>query len=274
MSAQLRIRTLITHMGRVYSAHADERTQIATTAIDDIVVKLNPLTPEQWVHAEHDVRRILNVWRESEGRTPAAMEFASNILSAFTEAAAATAAGAVAAALQHEVVTLPELEITEKPAPEVRLLTLSLPQPVFDEDADEDEDEDEEEEEVEVEEEEDEDEEEAEPEPAPVKKLPAPAPAPAPVAEVDSLADGDEEGADAEAEDNDEEAIVEPEAEADADAEEEVEEEGMEVEKRTIRGRDYWIDINTNKLYAVADDDEVGDEVGAVINGRPVFVTA
>ena len=268
MSAQLRIRTLITHMGRVYSAPAADRTQIVTTAIDDIVVKLNPLTPEQWVHAEHDVRRILNVWRESEGRTPAAMEFASNILSAFTEAAAI---GAVAAALQHDVVTLPELEITEKPAPapEVRLLTLSLPQPVFDED----EDEEEEEEEVEVEE--DEDEEEAEPEPAPVKKLPAPAPAP--VAEVDSLADGDEEvDADVESEHNsdDEEAIVEPEAEADADAEEELEEEGMEVEKRTIRGRDYWIDINTNKLYAVADDDEVGDEVGAVINGRPVFVTA
>jgi hypothetical protein len=48
----------------------------------------------------------------------------------------------------------------------------------------------------------------------------------------------------------------------------------MEVEKRVIRGRPYWIDINTNKLYAVIGDDDVGDEVGAIINGKSVFRAA
>jgi hypothetical protein len=60
------------------------------------------------------------------------------------------------------------------------------------------------------------------------------------------------------------------EAEAEEEAEEE-EEEGMEVEKRIIRGRPYWIDINTNKLYTIIGDDDVGDEVGAIFNGKPVF---
>jgi len=46
----------------------------------------------------------------------------------------------------------------------------------------------------------------------------------------------------------------------------------MEVEQVTIRGRTYWIDTNSNKLYANAAGDEVGDEVGAMVNGKPVFL--
>ena len=68
-----------------------------------------------------------------------------------------------------------------------------------------------------------------------------------------------------------EEEVEEEAEEAEEEEEAEVEEEGMEVEQVVIRGRAYWIDTNTNKLYTNIDD-EVGDEVGAMVNGKPVFI--
>jgi len=70
---------------------------------------------------------------------------------------------------------------------------------------------------------------------------------------------------------------VEEEEEGDEDEEDEVEEEegeeeGMEVEKRKIRGVYYWFEAKTNKLYAVEGEDDVGDEVGAIVNGKPVML--
>jgi hypothetical protein len=47
----------------------------------------------------------------------------------------------------------------------------------------------------------------------------------------------------------------------------------MEVEQIFIRGRSYWLETNTKKLYAVVDGDDVGDEVGAMLNGKPVFLS-
>jgi hypothetical protein len=69
-------------------------------------------------------------------------------------------------------------------------------------------------------------------------------------------------------EEEEEEEIVEPEAE-----EEEEEEEGdaMEVEQITIRGRQYWLETNTKKIYAVVDGDDVGDEVGEMVANKPRF---
>jgi cobalamin biosynthesis protein CobT len=65
---------------------------------------------------------------------------------------------------------------------------------------------------------------------------------------------------------------VEAEAEAEDEAEaEEDEEEGMEVEQITLRGRKYFKDVKTNKLY-VDDNDEPGEEVGSLVNGKPVFL--
>ena len=63
------------------------------------------------------------------------------------------------------------------------------------------------------------------------------------------------------------------EPEADSDEEEDAdEEEGVEVEKRTIRGREYWLSSD-GTLYAVTEDDEIGDEVGRITKeGRPVFL--
>jgi hypothetical protein len=68
------------------------------------------------------------------------------------------------------------------------------------------------------------------------------------------------------------EATAEPEETEEAEEEEE-EEEGVELDPITIRGRSYWIDRASGKLYAVIDDDEVGDEVGEVKSGRVSFYT-
>ena len=64
---------------------------------------------------------------------------------------------------------------------------------------------------------------------------------------------------------------VEEEVEEEEEEEEE-EDEGMEVEKRKIRGVYYWFEAKTNKLYAVEGEDDVGDEVGAIVNGKPVML--
>ena len=80
----------------------------------------------------------------------------------------------------------------------------------------------------------------------------------------------EEEEEEAEEEEAEEEEAEEEEAEEE-EAEEEEEEEGMEVEQVTIRGRKYFKDVKTNKLY-VDDNDEPGEEAGAIVNGKPVFI--
>jgi hypothetical protein len=74
-----------------------------------------------------------------------------------------------------------------------------------------------------------------------------------------------------EEEEEEEAEVVEPESDSEEEAEEE-EEEGVEVEKRTIRGREYWLSSD-GTLYAVTEDDEIGDEVGRIgKDGRPIFL--
>ena len=65
----------------------------------------------------------------------------------------------------------------------------------------------------------------------------------------------------------------EEEEEEDEEVEEEEAEEGMEVEVRTIRGKKYWFEAKTKKLYAIVGEDDVGDEVGILLaNGTPVMI--
>jgi hypothetical protein len=69
-----------------------------------------------------------------------------------------------------------------------------------------------------------------------------------------------------------EEEIVEEEiGEEEIEAEEE-EEEGLEVEPIMIRGRKYWLGSD-KQIYAVIDDDDVGDAVGEMVDGKPRFFT-
>jgi len=74
-----------------------------------------------------------------------------------------------------------------------------------------------------------------------------------------------------ESEEEEEPEVKVEKVEAEAEAEAEDEEEGMEVEQITLRGRKYFKDVKTNKLY-VDDNDEPGEEVGSLVNGKPVFL--
>ena len=70
--------------------------------------------------------------------------------------------------------------------------------------------------------------------------------------------------------------VFEEEVEEDeVEEEEEDEEEGMEVEVRTIRGKKYWYEAKTRKLFAIEGEDDVGDEVGILLaNGTPVLLVS
>lgn len=286
MSAQLRFRTLVKHAGSIYDATKEARTDLLVGSLDDVVDKINPQSVSDWIKVEFDTRRLLKVWLSRE-QTHAAQTLADQILDSLVEFSATPAITAVC----DLPGPLPHLEIVEKPA---TATTVAAPVAILLTHSNEAEDEDEEEDET---------------VPAPAQvKVDADADAGAEAddesssppmddevddedeveVEVEVEIDGEDE-VEAEIEDEDEveaevevdgedevEEVLEPEAEPEAaspDAEEE-EEEGMEVEKRTIRGRDYWLEVNTNKLYAVIDDDDVGDEVGAIVNGRPVFISA
>ena len=45
----------------------------------------------------------------------------------------------------------------------------------------------------------------------------------------------------------------------------------MEVEQIFIRGRAYWHETNTHKLYELVGEDDVGDEIGELVAGKPRF---
>jgi len=84
-------------------------------------------------------------------------------------------------------------------------------------------------------------------------------------AEIETEAEEEAEAdVETEAEEEVEEEVVEPAAEE--------EEEGMSVEQITIRGRTYWRDTDTDDLYAVIGDDDVGDKVGQIVNGVARFL--
>jgi len=77
-----------------------------------------------------------------------------------------------------------------------------------------------------------------------------------PVAESGSEVEIDVPGPEEDEEEEEEEEVpAPPEAE-------------MEVEQITIRGKTYWHDAASGKLFAVVDDDDVGDEVGILVNGK------
>lgn len=86
---------------------------------------------------------------------------------------------------------------------------------------------------------------------------------------------GPETGSEAEEEEESEEDVPGPEPDASEEEESEEEEElpaapeaEMEVEQITIRGKTYWHDSASGKLFAVVDEDDVGDEVGILVNGK------
>jgi hypothetical protein len=330
MSAQQRYRTLAHYISRVYSAEDGLRTDTMKTGLDEITAVVNPHDSRGWATVGGDSGRLLKVW-EAKENNPAAAVVAAQIADLLTELAAEVPAPATAPVLvvqdhiQHvhpfgyhqtpittrpvptdemsSIASLEEAEASEESddsasvASSVKQVTITAAPAVplseeaeatddevevnhLEEDSEAAEAAEEESEKASTasvhEAEEDEEEAEEEEEASQVKingKMYWLEKASQILYEV---ADGDEVGDEvgkmvdgkpvfnkaAEAE----EEVVEPDAE-----EEEEEESGMNVEQVMIRGRAYWLEVDTKKLYAVVGDDDLGDEVGEMMNGKPRF---
>jgi hypothetical protein len=274
MSAQLRYHTLVNNIGRIYSSEEKERTQYLQKGLDEIVGAIRPTTSDDWKRVKTDSDRLLKIWNVKENTDAASSVVVDQIRDMLLELSSAAASSVSYPALKQQTLqnhqNHPTLEVSEKIAHVqeplfasfVKTVPSSAPASTIESKATEAEEEEEEEEirvvvlsvseskegkEADEEEEVEEDEEEE-------------------VEEEEEEEEVEEEVVEPEEEEVEEE-VVEPEEEA-----EEAEEEGLEVEQITIRGRTYWLDVNTKKLYANLEGDDVGDEVGAMVNGKAVFL--
>ena len=291
MSAQQRYLTLVQHISKIYSAK-DGGIDELTVGLKDILTRVNPAMASDWKKVQTDSKRLLRVWHSRADDDDAT---ADEVVDQIAESLKEFSVGEieVVPVIEKPILVVSEVSV----APFLKTVTLTVEDEEEEEEEEEDEEEEEEEDHVVVvvkkgaepvliphndskmlvddrvnlevvsssgpmemddddeDEDEDEDEEDAE---ANSEELEEDADVAESIVEEAKIAEETNKAAE-------EEEVIEP-----VD-DEEVEEEGMEVEKRIIRGRPYWIDINTNKLYAVIGDDDVGDEVGAIINGKSVF---
>ena len=195
---------------------------------------VNPAKSDQWSLVRQDASRLLRLWGVKES-DPAATEMATQLLGMIDS---------FVADHPEDVVLL--IEEKEKPAPPVAPVLPPVPPPVlpsflvFDE-------------------------EEAPPENVKVVVIHE-TPASAVSAEEIEEADDDDADADADADADDDEptGCLAVSTSLDVEDEEEDEEEdndGVEVQKIFFKGRSYWLGSD-NKIYACADDDEIGEEIG------------
>lgn len=249
MAAQLRYRTLVHNIGRVYASPADGRTDLLQAGLDEIVATQRPAGAKEWNTVGTDSERLLKVWVARENN-PAAHEVAAQIVDLLYELAAmeeetprpalVVTEPAATDHIAHIPASMPDLEEVSAIEHEEGESEANLSE--SEDTASEDAEDESEEEEIDAEVEAAEAEEEIEAEGAAVTEA----------AEEEEV----------------EEEVLEPEAE---EEEEEAEEEGMEVEQIFIRGRAYWHETNTHKLYALQGEDDVGDEVGELVEGKPRF---
>lgn len=244
MSAQARYTTLLKHTTSIYSAVTDRRTTLLHKGLDDIVAGICPVTPADWAKVRLDSNILLRIWATKENDS-AAVEVLNQLLS-FLETQALPAPA-------------PTLVITE-PVNDKILHIKEYP-------SDDESEEEEEEKEAKV---------------VVIKEMPVPVNKGYPQqfssrqAEAEAEADAEvEEEAEAALEVEVEEEEVEEEVEEE-EVEEEVEEEeedGLEVEPYVHRGRKFWRDTN-GKVYANLPGDEVGDEIGEIVNGKLMINSA
>jgi hypothetical protein len=228
------------------------------TGLDEIVAIVGPNSSDAWNTVGADSERLLKVWVAKE-EDPAAIEVAQQLTDILWELAAAAAEEKA-----KSPIAPPQLIIKESPA-----VSMNSPAPPRQPDTI------------------------AHIQPFSLAATGPPSPvlaaektvvvdletvevdesdseAPDQLEEADEVVEevGSESGSEAEvveeAADDDEE-VVEP-------AADEEEEEGMSVEQITIRGRTYWRDTDTDDLYAVVGEDDVGDKVGQIVNGVARFL--
>jgi hypothetical protein len=246
MSAQQRYRTLVHHIGRIYAAPEGTRTELLQTGLDQIVSVVGPMNPSAWTVVSADSDRLLKVWvaKEREHNATASAAVAEQLTDMLRELASAPSL--VDEPPVHSV-------LCDAPTPHAKPMVLAavVEAPKLME--------------------------------AP-KLVVADVPASPPqkkdevVTHVEADTEVEYEVEEEENDDgskppsDDEGEVLEPDAAADAEDDGEEEEEvGMEVEQIMIRGRAWWLETNTQKIYAVIDGDDVGDEVGEMVGGKPRF---
>lgn len=241
MSAQQRYRTLVQNIGRIYAAPESERTELLQSALGEIMDVIAPKTQTQWGIVSADSDRLMKVWlaKEKDAAADAVVTQLSDMLRELRALEPMKPEPTPPPVLCMEpvdkIVHVPAAHavvvVNPEPVP-THPLYAYLQKPAAAKVEEEAEEEEVEEEEEEVEEEE--------------------------VEAEDQSTEAPEAA--------EEEVVVE--AAEEATEEEEV---GLEVEQMTWRGRTYWRDVNTNKIYAVVDEDDVGDEIGELVNGKPAF---
>jgi len=200
--------------------------------LENIMISLSPMTSSDWETVMNDVRRLLSVWesKESDAVARSVVLQIEDMLKEFSQPPKMS----------------PKLLISESSRPPVISHVVDH-QPESESDCESEVDDtcgsqpehtkDEESEDV-----------------------------PEPDADVDVDADADADKSEPEVE---EEEVEEEEVEEEEEPEDEVEAEvEMEVEQITVRGKTYWYDPSSRKLFAVLEDDEVGDEIGILVNGK------
>jgi hypothetical protein len=251
MSAQQRYRTLVHHIGRIYAAPEGTRTELLQTGLDQIVSVVGPTNATAWTVVSADSDRLLKVWaaKEKEVNEPASAAVVEQLADMLRELASAPGTCYEA----------PAPILCDRPCPDAKPMVLAAvveaaPKLIVEE-------------------------------VAPVVEAVKPAKPvvevvakPPVAAKVEAITHVDEEEyeVEEEEEEEEEEEVVEEEViEAEEEEEEAVEEEeeGMELEQIMIRGRTWWLESNTQKIYAVIDGDDVGDEMGEMVNGKPRFYT-
>lgn len=276
MAAQLRYRTLVHNIGRVYASSAEGRTDLLQSGLDEIVATQRPATAAEWNTVGTDSERLLKVWVAKEGGA-AAHEAAAQIVDLLYELAADPVglSHAGSSTAEKPPVTAPALVVTDSATAADRIAHVlpffapaadisSIPggdKSIHSIESDDDDDED-------AEEADGDDANEVEEEAAADEE----------VEESEEEVDAEVEAAEAEEEVEEEgaaiiekaEEVLEP-KEEEQEEEEEAEEEGMEVEQIFIRGRAYWHETNTHKLYELVGEDDVGDEIGELVGGKPRF---
>jgi hypothetical protein len=241
MSAQQRYRTLVHHIGRIYAAPEGTRTELLQTGLDQIVSVVGPTNATAWTTVSADSDRLLKVWvaKEREHNETASTAVAEQLTDMLRELASAPD-------MYYEP---PASVLCDKAKPAVLAAVVEAPKLVVEEVR----------------------------KPAVIEEIKKPViEAPKPAAVIAHVEDEEEYEVEEEEDDSSKppsddegEEVIEPGTNDDGD--EEDEEVGMEVEQIMIRGRAWWLEVNTQKIYAVIDGDDVGDEVGEMVSGKPRF---
>jgi len=214
-------------MTAIYSkTDSTERTITLQDGILQLASLVNPGTAEQWTLVRQDADRLLRLWGVKES-DPAATEMATQLLGMIDSF--------VAEHPEEVSLVIEEKEQPAPPLPPPAVVQSTLPFVVFDEGQDEGDSE----------------------RPSEVKVVVIHE---TPASAID--AEGAEKLEDAEEDSPSGCLAVSTSLDVeDDDDDEDDENDGVEVQKIFFKGRGYWLGSD-NKIYACADDDEIGEEIG------------